>query len=318
MGGTGYGMLMAAYLEDRENFDAMWNFWQQFRDNQGIMDWQVSPGDHHVLGKGGATDADEDMAMALVVAAERWGGEYLQRAKEQISRVWNYEVDHGNFAVRPGDEWGSCSTIDSSYFSPAWYKVFGKLTGKESDWNKVIDAGFAFLGKCNARNDGTGLIPQWTDCECASSPSVGKNPEHFWCDGVRVPWRIGISAAWHCDERALHQSELLASFFSKQGATNMWNRDGNGGYTITGEPLGTNETDNACTPQCFVTTGSSALVSGSKNAASRSEFWNASSQTLDSKQSCYYCDVLRLVSLLFTSGLMTEPKVNLWSDTLVV
>jgi len=189
-----------------------------------------------------------------------------------------------------------------SYFSPAWYKTFGRVTNRSADWDKVIDAGFDLLTKCNQFNDGTGLTPQWTDCECSSSPNIGKHVSDFWCDATRVSLRMGISAAWHCDSRSLHQSEMLAAFFSKQGAATMQN-----GYTIKGEPLLTTDTDNACTESCFVTTAAATLVAGSSDTSFRDSFWNVSAQTPSASQTCYFCEALRLISLLFTSGLMMEP-----------
>lgn len=306
--GTGYGMLLAAYLADRQTLDGLWSFSQKFLDQNGIMHWQIQTGiPNPVVGQGGATDADEDIAMALLVAAERWGEHYRALARQQIDKVWQHEIDHGGSnAVKPGDTWGTCSDIDPSYFSPAWYKVFGKVDGRANEWRQVIDAGFALMSKCNARNGGTGLTPQWTDCNCAVSPNVGKYPDSYWCDSVRVPLRMAISATWHCDERARHQTELLASFFSKQGAGTI-----NNGYTIQGQPLHITDTENACTGKCYVVTASAALLTGTTDAARRAEFWAEAAKVPDQTQSCYFCDILRVLSMLFTAGLMPEPKVDL-------
>jgi len=304
--GIGYGMLIAAYLGDRGTFDGLWSFSQKYLNVNGLMGWQIWPNHPNpVVGNGAATDADEDMAMALLVAAERWGGNYGALARQQVEKVFEKEIDHTTYAVRPGDMWGSCQQIDPSYFSPAWYKVFGAATGRQAEWDKVNDAGFQLLGKCNARNGGTGLTPQWTDCECAVSPAVGKYPDKYWCDAVRVPLRMAISAAWHCDARAQQQTELLAAFFSKELKGKTMNK----GFTITGQPIQTPETDNACTENCFVVTGAAALVTGSKDARSRAAFWRATSEKPEPGQECYFCDTLRLLSLLFTTGVMKPPRV---------
>ena len=38
------------------------------------MDWYISADGSQSLGKGGAGDADEDMAFALLMADKQWGG----------------------------------------------------------------------------------------------------------------------------------------------------------------------------------------------------------------------------------------------------
>jgi len=122
---------------------------------------------------------------------------------------------------------------------------------------------------------------------------------------VRVPLRMAISAAWHCDERAMHQSQLLATFFANQGVAAISN-----GYSIQGRPLHIQERENACSEQCFVVTAAATLVTGSLDMSKRAEFWRGSAQEPQPEQSCYFCDILRLLSIVFTSGLMHEPIVN--------
>lgn len=308
--GIGYGMLIAAYVEDREVFQALWAFSQKYLNSDGLMGWQIWPGhEDEILGAGGATDADEDVAMALLVAADRWGGEYGQLAREQIDRVFQHEVQARSGVLLPGDQWGSCQSIDPSYFAPAWYRAFGAATDNPEAWQRVIDWGFQLLAKCNGYNSGTGLTPQWTDCECAPRVDDKGHDRQYWCDSVRVPWRMGMSAAWHCEERALHQARLLSQFFSAQGAASIQN-----GYTLDGQPIHATETSLACTEMCFVVTAASALVAGSSDEGHRAAFWNETARVPDATQSCYFCDALRLLSLLFTSGMMTEPRVHLYNS----
>jgi len=306
--GNGYGMLISAYLGDRETFEGLWEFVQTYADKLGNMHWQIWPDqDKPVVGKGSATDVDEDTAIALLVAAEKWGGEYPKLAKEQIERVWEHDIGKDNFIVKAGDMWGSCTSIDVSYFSPGYYQVFADVTGNK-DWEKVIEWGYGFLGKCNENNNGTGLTPQWTDCECSKSLKIGKYPDQYWCDASRVPWRMAMNAAWHCNEDALKQARLFSAFFSAQGgAAKIQN-----GYTLEGEPLHTTDTDNACTESCFITMAAAAvMVDDNATDEVKADFWKTSvSIVTQEKQSCYYCDALRMLSLLFTSGLMHAPQIK--------
>ena len=60
-------MLLAAYLSDRATFDCLWKFAQVHMSTAGVMHWRIGP-DGSLWGKGGATDADNDMAFALLIA----------------------------------------------------------------------------------------------------------------------------------------------------------------------------------------------------------------------------------------------------------
>ena len=73
------------------------------------MNWYIGPAGE-TLGTGAASDSDEDIAFALVVADARWGGRgslttnYIDLAKTQIGKIWQYEVDHTRSDVlKPGD-----------------------------------------------------------------------------------------------------------------------------------------------------------------------------------------------------------------------
>ena len=57
--------------------------------------------------------------------------DYLELAKTQIGLIWQYEVDHGrNDVLTPGDQFADGSVINISYFAPAFYRVFGRVTGQ--------------------------------------------------------------------------------------------------------------------------------------------------------------------------------------------
>ena len=108
--GIGYGMLLAVYANDQSTFDNLWKYEQLFPDNHGLMNWYIAPDGNSVLGSGAATDADEDMAFALVMADKRWGGQgslsttYLAAAKTLIGLIWQYEVDASrNHVLTSGD-----------------------------------------------------------------------------------------------------------------------------------------------------------------------------------------------------------------------
>ena len=65
--GIGYGMLLAVYFDDKATFDGLWAYANIHLNAQGLMHWRIGP-DGNVWGHNAATDADEDMALALIVA----------------------------------------------------------------------------------------------------------------------------------------------------------------------------------------------------------------------------------------------------------
>jgi endo-1,4-beta-D-glucanase Y len=110
-------MLLAVYMDDQALFDELWMYEQLFLDDRGLMNWEIDATGTQILGGGGAaTDADEDMAFALVMADRQWGGKgqlsdtYLTNGKAQIEKIWSNEILEGKL-VKPGDHWGDWTTV---------------------------------------------------------------------------------------------------------------------------------------------------------------------------------------------------------------
>ena len=83
-------LLIAVYMGDQTLFDELWKYEQGYLDDNGLMDWYISADGKDRKGMGGATDADEDMAFALLMASRQWGGKgtldkaYIEHATDQI------------------------------------------------------------------------------------------------------------------------------------------------------------------------------------------------------------------------------------------
>ncbi len=100
--GQGYGMMFASVLDDQATLDGLWLFTADYLDKHGLMDWHIAA-DRTRAGTGGATDADEDIAMALVNACTKvrqgvWPAspnhiDYCSAASSMIKAIYNYEVD---------------------------------------------------------------------------------------------------------------------------------------------------------------------------------------------------------------------------------
>jgi endo-1,4-beta-D-glucanase Y len=289
----GYGMLLAAYLNDRPTFDGLWAFARRFRNPRGLMAWSISP-QGHVIDSNAATDGDEDMAFALLVAQDRWGG-YAGDARTLITALLRHAVEPGTDVFRPGDVWGGSAVTNPSYFAPAYYKAFAEFTG-EARWNRVADASYRILERVSARHaPATGLQPEWTTARGDSVREGDGYPFHYGYNAARVPWRLATDAAWNCDPRALRQVAKINAFFRRTGPSRI--RDG---YSLDGRVLG--RYHNAA----FVGPAAAAAVLADAPDY-RQAIWE---ETTGLGHSNYFNDTLRLLSLLFASGKMPPPEVD--------
>jgi len=239
--GIAYGMILAVYMDDQELFDNLWNYEQLWLNGNGLMDWKIDQNGTTRLGTGAATDADEDMAWALVMADKQWGGQgklrdtYLNFAKKMIQAIWDKEIDHNRAEmVLAGDSWGGGDVTNISYYAPAYYRVFGQVSGKVADWNKVIDTLYAIIDKSlNATSGNTtnGLVPAW--CTFAGVPTApfANAPLHHQYDSCRTPFRIGLDYCLFGEPRAKAYLDKLNSFHDKLGAKNIGD-----GYNLDGTP----------------------------------------------------------------------------------
>jgi len=286
----GYGMLLAAYLDDRPTLDGLWAYARRHHNRRGLMAWEVDAAGR-ARDSSAATDGDEDMAFALLVADGRWGG-YGAAARALIAALMAHAVEPGTFVFKPGDDWGGSHVLNPSYFAPAYYRAFAAATG-DARWLRVVDAGYRVLDAVARKHSpATGLQPEWADARGNPSTADGDFPFHYGYNATRVPWRLAKDAAWHCEPRARRHLERLNAFFRSVGARAM--RDG---YTLDGRPSSRWHTAAFLGP---ATAG--AMLS--PDARYRAEMW---AETLRLPPEGYYHDALRLLGMLFASGDMPPP-----------
>jgi endo-1,4-beta-D-glucanase Y len=240
--GIGYGMILAAYLGDQAVFDGLWGYTLLHLNGNGLMNWEIGPsGAVTSGGMGGATDGDVDMAWALVMADRQWGGQgalaksYLDYAKELIGNILTHEVDHTRGEMlKAGDQWGDVDVTNPSYFAPAYFRVFGQITGQVDSWNQVIDANYAILARSlNAAsgNASNGLAPAWCDSSGTPVEAYAGAPTHFQNDATRVPFRIGQDYCYFGEPRAKEYLALIGAFYAGVGVANIVD-----GYDLDGTP----------------------------------------------------------------------------------
>jgi endo-1,4-beta-D-glucanase Y len=261
--GIGYGMILAVIMDDQSLFDNLWNYSQIHTNANGLMIWLIdaegSPGIEDAtvspprVASGSATDADEDIAWALTLAAQKWNGKgsltttYKSLALSQISRIWTYEVDHSGInMINAGDSWGKTFAWNPSYFAPNEYRAFAKLdTTHSSGWNSVVDKGYQVLA--STQNSTSGLFPAWTNSSGVPTPAFSGAATNYQYDAARVPFRIGLDYCDHGDTRAKDILVKTSAFFAGVGAASIVD-----GYSLSGTPTPENTSPTGVQSALFV------------------------------------------------------------------
>jgi endo-1,4-beta-D-glucanase Y len=218
--GIGYGMLIGVFMNDQPMFDSLWSYAKSHNDGKGLMTWCIPSGSGSCSGGGSATDGDEDMAYALLMASKQWsGGSYASDATTLIGNIYTHEVS-GNILLA-GDGFGSSgpNELDPSYFAPSYYRAFAKVDSGHN-WMGVLDESYTILA---AASGSDGLVPNWVSQNGSGTAAVDSTHGiYFGYDACRIPFRIGIDYCLNGESRAQTYAGLLSGFFgSKATATSL-------------------------------------------------------------------------------------------------
>ena len=215
--GMGYGMLAAVYMGDQSTFDGLWTFTKSHLDSYGLMNWHLNAdGSTASGGSNSATDADEDIAFALLMASDQWkGGTYLADGVAMVNamRINNLFSDG---SLQNGDNWNNTNAINPDYFSPAYYRVFAKAANDPYWATTVIDRGYLHLAGVTGTG---GLVPNSTNLQDAttSCTSTQKCDLKYGYDACRMPWRIAMDYCWNSEPRALTYLMAIGGYFNSNG-----------------------------------------------------------------------------------------------------
>ncbi|MDE2019843.1 MAG: hypothetical protein KGJ13_05875 [Patescibacteria group bacterium] len=237
--GEGYTMLRAVWMDDETTFDQSWNWTAAHLETSNhLFSWlygALPNGTEGVLvsqnGQNSASDADTDIALALVFAYARWQKPaYLQQAIPVIRSIWKNEVisAQGKPYLAPNDVTSPSSRfieINPSYFSPYAYRIFAVLDPQDR-WTNLIDTSYELLDKSMTQPLGgpssAGLPPDWMQLDTQTGSLLpSANPvetTNFGYDAIRVPWRIALDWEWFKEPRAKATLQKMG-FLSKAWQT---------------------------------------------------------------------------------------------------
>ena len=248
--GQSYTMLRAVWMDDQETFAASW---QWTKDNLQRDDSLLASrfgerpdGSYGIQAELGGdtsvTDADVDVALALLMAYSRWQeDDYLYDALPVVEAVWERSVVlvDGEPVLAANDLERDNRTqvlVNPSYFAPYAYRVFARVD-PQNDWLALVDHSYALLEELAQEpldaDRAAGLPPDWVsvDRRTGEFSAVGGDlTTRFGQDALRLPWRLALDSAWYGEERALRllegQSVLADSWTGEGRLVAAYDRDG--------------------------------------------------------------------------------------------
>ncbi|HKP64597.1 MAG TPA: glycosyl hydrolase family 8 [Polyangiales bacterium] len=308
--GIAYGMLIAVAMDDKPLFDGLYKYWSTNLHNGGpLMTWQV-PG-----GSGTATDADEDAAMALLLASKQWIGNYLDEARKLMGAVLS--TDMRNNTILAGSNYNG-GPLNPSYFAPAWYHAFAAVdTANAAAWNGLADKAYSLLNGISGTN---GLVPAWCNdsCTAAATNSGSQNPATdviYQYDSHRMPWRVGLDYCWYGTAAAKAYVDKISSFFSTSADAG---KDGIGRifdmYQLNGRPASNTAVNSA---SILGTAAVGAMAAGAAQKAFLDDAYQATfdlttratlAEFTDGKTAySYYNATVGMLTLLTLTGNIPKP-----------
>ena len=236
--GQSYALLRAAWMDDEATFDRVLAWTEAtLRRADGLYAWKWCPETGRIVDHNTATDADMDIAFALIVAAARFERpELLDRARELVVAVrqgtaisvpGGWLPSAGNWAV---DQ----RIINISYFQPYAHPYFA-LLDPEGDWEAARRAGYGLLTAM--RNEaGFRLAPDFMVVGANGAITLPADytglSGNFSFDAVRTWWRVALDCLLNRFDTACGDVAGVAE------AASLFARDGAffAAYDVHGEP----------------------------------------------------------------------------------
>lgn len=197
-----YGMLRAVWQRDKDAFAAIWKW---TKDNlrtrrDALFAWKHDG--RSVVDQNSASDADVDIALALLIASRVFDVKaYRGEAVAIMDDIWRQEVvvangtpylAAGNWAARE-----RYVTIHVGYLAPAAYTAFGEVDGKH-DWEGLARSSYALLDWLQQR---TTLPPELVYLDKTKGALMLAKPggkvAAFGYDVVPLFFRLGVDARWN-------------------------------------------------------------------------------------------------------------------------
>jgi oligosaccharide reducing-end xylanase len=250
--GLSYGMMIAAQLNRKAEFDALWNWSNTYLYNDGtnhfsygFFSWQARTNGVR-MSQFVAPDGEEYYVTALYFAAARWGNgngiyNYRAQADQLLSRMRHrplitgtapsfrgggpmmvtagplFDEEHKMVLFSPSSERNRFT--DPSYHLPAFYELWSRWGPAEDRafWAEAASASRDLFVRTT--HPVTALNPNYANFD-GTPVTVGRNA-NFGFDAFRTAGNWSADWSWWAkDPRERELSDRLQAFFESKGMTN--------------------------------------------------------------------------------------------------
>jgi hypothetical protein len=277
--GQSYALLKALWMEDPKTFERVWHWTrtQMKRPNDHLLGWRWGENPSGLIETENASDADQDIAYALLQAGWRWNRpDFTEDGLAMVKDIWRYNVAHlnGRYYLNPGT-WSGFNqnhqlTLNPSYFAPYVYQTFAHHDVEHAEgWRQLAEDTYDTLEACTALSK-VGLPPNWcavstlpdknfkpaamqlhTPVQVIFSDVQGLGARDFSYDAFRVFWRMQMDSKLSpAPERQkaiayIKRHGYLLRYWQKKGITPE-------GFTAEGLPRGDKDSGFAAAPTLVV------------------------------------------------------------------
>jgi len=317
--GMSYGMMIAVQLNQKAEFDAIWNWAKTYMYHAspahpayGFFSWSMKA-NGRLNDAMPAPDGEEYFVTALYFAAHRWGngvGIYNYRAEaDHLLTNMRHRVlitgqtvngpmtagalfEPGQKMVRFTPDVKNWDHTDPSYHLPAFYELWA-LWGPEKDrvfWSEAAAASRDFFQR--AAHPVTGLTPDYANFDgtpwtASWNPHSGEALFDSWRTSMN--WSVDWSW-WGKDAREQQLSDRLQAFFESKGMSTYGNK-----FTLEG-----GQTSDDHSPGLVAMNAVASLAATHPRSRKFVEdFWNT---PIPSGRQRYYDGLLYLMGMLYCSG----------------
>ena len=318
--GQGYGMLVTVMMagadpDAKKIFDGLFRYCKSHPSKRHplLMSWKQSF-NHPGLQGSAATDADIDIAYALILAHAQWKSDttehYIEYAKSMIKAIKEQDIHPNTFALLLSNDVEKDSRdfddMRVSDFIPEAFSVFGHLDGGEV-WYKVNNHNYLLFQKMQSQfSPGVGLLPDFIQHISTRPRPVKANYLESSLDGAynynacRFPWRIATDFIVHGDNRAKQLLTTLNDWI--RSTTNNIPDNISAGYYLNGTDVSSRNFE----ALSFIGSFAVSAMVDSKNQVWLNALWDYLNG-FGLKEFDYYDNSIKMIQLILLSGNYWEP-----------
>jgi endo-1,4-beta-D-glucanase Y len=240
--GQGYALLRAAWMCDLPAFERTFRWVEaNLRRPDGLYAWAWSARRGALIDSNTATDGDQEIAFALILAAHAFARpDFESRARELLVAIRTHEAIEvpGGWFPAAGNWAVTERIVNLSYFLPYAYPDFARVD-PDGGWDRVTDTGYALLGRV-LQQPGVKLPPDFIvvtpDGAIAPLPTNSTLGRDFSFDAMRLYFRVALDCALYHRPQACDgplRAGALVELLQRDGA--IYTRYATSGRALTAD-----------------------------------------------------------------------------------